>query len=112
MLVSGDLECTLRSLADLVEFVLKRIDLPFDLSKARARWRDKQALILAPGVAEEGNLHACRVVRCSGPNFELQGSDEMYRWLSLLGLRVRPLPAARQRSAGWVERDLGSACRR
>jgi hypothetical protein len=50
-------------IADLVQFVPKGIDLPLDLSKARARWRDKQASILAPDVAEEGNLHACRAFR-------------------------------------------------
>jgi hypothetical protein len=75
MVVSGDLECALRSLADLVQFVPKGIDLPFDLLEGRALGHDKQASILAPGVAEEGNLHVCRVVRCSG---------------RLLGLRVRP----------------------
>jgi hypothetical protein len=64
MLVSGDLECALRSLADLVQFILKGIDLPLDLSKGHARWRDKQASILAPRcVVEEGNLHACRAFR-------------------------------------------------
>ena len=71
MLVSGALECALRSLADLVRFVLKGIDLPFNLFEGRALGRDKQASILAPGVAEEGDLHACRVVRCSRPDFEL-----------------------------------------
>jgi hypothetical protein len=65
MLVSGDLECALRSLADLVRFVLKGIDLPFNLLEGRALGRDKQASILAPGVAEEGDLHACRGIRCS-----------------------------------------------
>jgi len=78
MLISGDLEGALSSLADLVQFVLKRVDLPFDLIEGRGRalWRDNQASILAPGVAGEGNLHAYRVVRCSRPHFELQGSKE------------------------------------
>jgi hypothetical protein len=35
MLASGDLECALRSLADLVQFVPKGIDLPLDLWGAR-----------------------------------------------------------------------------
>ncbi len=90
MLMSGDLEGALSSLADLVQFVLRRVDLPLDLFERRAFWRDKQASVLTPGVAEEDNLHACRVVRCSGPDVEFQGSEEMYRWLSLLGLTVRP----------------------
>jgi hypothetical protein len=71
MVVSGNLECALSALADLVQFVLKGIDLPFDPFEGRALGRDKQASILAPGVAEEGDLHACRVVRCSRPDFEL-----------------------------------------
>jgi hypothetical protein len=90
LLVSGNLEYALSSPADLVQFVLKGIDLPFDLFEGRALGRDKQASILAPGVAEERNLHACRVVRCSGPDFEFLGSEEMHRWISLRRLRVRP----------------------
>jgi hypothetical protein len=47
MVVSGALECALNSLADLVQFVPKGIDLPLDLFEGRACWRDNQASILA-----------------------------------------------------------------
>jgi hypothetical protein len=78
MLISGHLERTLSSLADLVQLVLKGIDLPFIFFEGRALGRDKRASILAAGVAEERNLHAGGVVRCFWPDFELQGSEEMH----------------------------------
>ena len=65
MVVSGHLECALSSLADLVQLVLKGIDLPFNLFEGCALRCDEQASILTPSVAEEGNLHAGGVVRCS-----------------------------------------------
>jgi hypothetical protein len=64
--VSGDLERSAGSLADLVQLVLQGIDLPFHLLEGATFRRDEQAPILAPGVAQDGNPDACGVVRSPG----------------------------------------------
>ena len=48
---SRDLERSTGSLADLVEFVLQGIDLPFDFFKGGTLWRDEQASVLTPDIA-------------------------------------------------------------
>lgn len=66
MLISDDLEGALSSLANLVQCVLKRVDLPFDLFEGRALWRDEQAAVLAPCVAQGCRSDGRRIVWGAG----------------------------------------------
>ncbi len=63
----ADLEGSAGAFADLVQFILKGVDLPFHLLEGCAFRGHEQAAILASGVAQEGNLHTRWVVGSAGP---------------------------------------------
>jgi hypothetical protein len=76
---------TVGSFLDLVQLALQGVDLALNLLEGGALLSDEQPPILAPGVAQEGNLDAGRSVRGARPDVEFKGSEDMQKGLLSVG---------------------------
>jgi hypothetical protein len=69
------LEGATRPFPNLVQLVLKGVDLPFGLIKGGAFGGDEQASILGSRVAQEGSPDGSGQIRGSEPDIEFEGFE-------------------------------------
>jgi hypothetical protein len=93
-------------LAEFVQLVPKGIDLPLNLLERRVLWGDEQPPILAPAMAQQGCRDGRWFVWIAGLDVQLEGSEEVHRYVSSYRYEVigthRTSPVHRR----WVGRSL------